>query len=316
MPTTFETERSGRVLTVRFDNPPRNYMDRIMVRELTELLDSLDGDGSTGAVILTGKNDGSFITHYDVEEILEGSEGFGVPVSARAAGASMRAIGGVKRMPGAGSILERTPASGMLELKAIHDALLRMNRMDKVFIAAINGSAVAGACELALACDIRYVGTGAGPIGLPEMTLGFCPGAGGTQRLTRAIGASRALELILEARPVSPEEALEIGLVHRVVPDPALLAEAEATAERMARRAPISIAAAKHTVLEGAAKPLAEGLAEERRGFLASCSRPAAARAMRAYIERIERDGGPNFTDPDALSEWREGKVVDLVSDD
>jgi enoyl-CoA hydratase len=316
MPTAFQTERSGRVLTVRFDNPPRNYMDRNMVRELTELLDSLEGDRSTGSVILTGRNDGSFITHYDVEEILTGAEGFGVAVSARAAGASMRAVGGIKRLPGAEAILGRTPASGMVELKAIHDALLRMNRMDKVFIAAINGSALAGACELALACDIRYVGAGAGPIGLPEMTLGFCPGAGGTQRLTRAVGTSRALELILEARPVSPEEALEIGLVHRVVPDSELLAQAEATAERMARRAPISIAAAKHAVLEGASKPLADGLAEERRWFLASCSRPAATRAMRAYIERIEGDGAPDFTDPGALSDWREGKVVDLTSGD
>jgi enoyl-CoA hydratase len=315
MPTTFQTERSGRVLTVRFDNPPRNYMDRIMVRELSELLDSLEGDGSTGAVVLTGKNDGLFITHYDVEEILSGAQGFGLEVSARAAGASMRAVGGIKRLPGAEAILERTPASGMLDLKAIHDALLRMNRMDKVFIAAINGSALAGACELALACDIRYVSAGAGPIGLPEMTLGFCPGAGGTQRLTRAVGASRALELILEARPVSPQEALEIGLVHRVVPDSELLAEAKVTAARMARRAPVSIAAAKRAVLEGAAKPLEDGLAEERRWFLASCSRPAAARAMRAYIERIERDGAPNFTDPDTLSEWREGEVVDLTSD-
>jgi hypothetical protein len=82
MPRTFETEREGRVLTVRFDNPPLNFMDRVMVAELDELLDSLEGERSVGSVVLTGKPEGLFITHYDIEEILAGSESVGRAMSA------------------------------------------------------------------------------------------------------------------------------------------------------------------------------------------------------------------------------------------
>ena len=94
-----------------------------------------------------------------------------------------------------------------------------MQRMDKVFIASINGPALGGACEISLACDLRYMAEAADRFGLPEMTLGFCPGAGGTQRLSQILGPSRALEMILEARALTPAEARELGLVHRVVPD-------------------------------------------------------------------------------------------------
>jgi enoyl-CoA hydratase len=312
MPRTFETGREGRVLTVRFDNPPFNFMNREMVAELGELLDSLEGDRSLGAVILTGKPEGLFITHYDVEEILAGSEGIGRSVSAGVAGASLRTVGTVARLPGAGAALRRTPAAGVLELRRTHETLLRMQRMDKVFVGAINGPALGGGCELAMACDIRYMAAGAKWIGQPEMLLGFPPGAGGTQRLTRILGTSRALELVLEGRPLAPEEAHDLGLVHRVTPDGELLAEATSCARRLARRAPRSVSAAKRAVLEASARPLADGLAEERKFFLASVSQPAAQRAMRAYAERV-RSAGPPFTDEEEIARWRQGAAVDLV---
>jgi len=313
MARTFETEREGRVLTVRFDNPPLNFMDRVMVAELDELLDSLEDERSVGSVVLTGKPEGLFITHYDIEEIHAGSEGVGRSMSAGIAGASLQTVSGVARLPGARAALQRTPASGLLELQRIHDAFLRMQRMDKVFIAAINGPALAGGCELSLACDLRYMAEGARRFGLPEMTLGFCPGAGGTQRLARILGPSRALEMVLEARALSPGEAHELGLVHRVVPDRELAEVAGATAERLARRAPLSVAAAKRAVLDGGTRPLPDGLAEERRWFMATVSQPAARRAMRAYIERL-RSSGPPFADPDELALWQDGTAVDLVS--
>jgi enoyl-CoA hydratase/carnithine racemase len=304
-----------RVLTIRFDNPPHNFMNRVMVAELDDLLEDIDGDRSIGAVVLTGKPDGLFITHYDVEEILAGSEGVGRSISAGVAGASLQTVGQLSRIPGAGEALKRTPAAGMVELRRIHDAFLRMQRMDKVFIAALNGSALGGACELSLACDIRYMAEGARGIGQPEVLLGFPPGAGGTQRLTRAIGASRALEMILEGRPLTPSEAHEVGLVHRVVPDERLMDEAMACGRRMARRSPFSVAAAKRAVLEGSGGSLPAGLAQERKWFLAAVSQPAAIRAMRAYVERARSDGPP-LTDEEALERWLDGTAVDLVSDD
>src|SRR5262245_55996628 len=313
MARTFETEREGRVLTVRFDNPPLNFMDRVMVAELDELLGSLEGERSVGSVVLTGKPERIFITHYDIEEILAGSEGVGRSMSAGVAGASLQTVSGVARLPGARAALQRTPASGLLELQRIHDAFLRMQRMDKVFIAAINGPALAGGCELSLACDLRYMAEGARRFGLPEMTLGFCPGAGGTQRLARILGPSRALEMVLEARALSPREAHELGLVHRVVPDRELAEVAGAAAARLARRAPLSVAAVKRAVLDGGTRPLPDGLAEERRWFMATVSQPAARRAMRAYIERL-RSSGPPFVDPDELALWQDGTAVDLVT--
>ncbi|HXF01072.1 MAG TPA: enoyl-CoA hydratase/isomerase family protein [Solirubrobacterales bacterium] len=314
MPRTFETERTGRVLTLRFDNPPLNFMNRVMVGELDELLDSLEDDRSLGAVVITGKPEGMFITHYDIEEILAGSEGVGRTISATVAGASLQTVGGVVRLPGGRAALKRTPASGLVELQRIHEVFLRMQRMDKVFIAAINGPALGGGCEISLACDLRYMSDDARWIGLPEMTLGFCPGAGGTQRLPRLLGASRALELILEGRPLMPVEARDVGLVHRVVSGRELVTDAQGTAERLARRAPLSVAAAKRAILDGSTKPLAAGLAEERKWFMACSSQPAARRAMRAYVDRV-RAAGPPFADDGELARWQDGTAVDLVSD-
>jgi enoyl-CoA hydratase/carnithine racemase len=289
-------------------------MNRVMMGEFDELLESLERDRSLGSVILTGKPEGLFITHYDVEEILAGSEGVGRSISATVAGASLQTIGGVARLPGGRAALNRTAASGLLELQRIHDLFSRMQRMDKVFIAAINGPALGGGCEISLACDLRYMSEDARWIGLPEMTLGFCPGAGGTQRLSRIVGTSRALELILEGRPLNPTEAGNLGLVHRVVPPPELAAEAQATADRLARRAPLSVAAAKRAVLEGSTKPLADGLAEERKWFMASSSQPAARRAMRAYVERARAEGPP-WSEDEELAAWQNGTAVDLVSE-
>ncbi|HEX2435366.1 MAG TPA: enoyl-CoA hydratase/isomerase family protein [Solirubrobacterales bacterium] len=312
--STITTSRDGRVLTVRVDNPPHNFMNRHMVAELDELTRGLEDDRSIGAVVITGGSEDRFITHYDVAEILAGTEAVGMQVSSAAASATLQAVRGMSRLPGGESAVKRTPAAGLLELHGIHDLFNRIGRLDKVFIAAINGPALGGGCELSLACDLRYIASAGGPIGLPELTLGFNPGAGGTQRLTHLIGPGAALEMILEARALTPDEALEVGLVNRVVPPGDLLTEATATAERMARRAPISVAAAKRAVREGATLPLAAGLAIERKWFLACGSKPASHRAMRAYVDQVEREGAP-WSNPEMLEPWREGTVVDLTTD-
>jgi enoyl-CoA hydratase/carnithine racemase len=313
VPDTITTERYGRILTVRVDNPPHNFMNRTMVAELDELIRSLEEDRSIGSVVITGGVEGRFITHHDVAEILAGTEAVGMQVSSAAAGATLQAVRGMSRVPGGRAAVERTPAVGLLELHRIHDLFTRLGRLDKVVIAAINGPALGGGCELSLACDLRYIARDGGPIGLPEMTLGFNPGAGGTQRLAHLIGPGRALEMILEARALDPDEALEVGLVNRVIRSVDLLDEATATAQRLARRAPLSVAAAKRAVREGSARPLAEGLAVERKWFLAAGSQPASHRAMRAYVEGVEQGAAP-WTDEEAMKPWREGTVVDLTA--
>jgi enoyl-CoA hydratase len=308
-------ERAGRVLTARLSNPPHNFMNRAMVLELEELVEGLESDSSVGAVILTGDHPEAFITHYDVEEILRGSEQVGRQVAPRVAGGALRTTGALSRLPGASGALARTQAAGLVELRRIHDVFGRMNRSDKVFIAAINGIASGGGCELALACDLRIISEEGGPIGQPEILLGLIPGGGGSQRLTRLLGSGRALELILEGRVLGPAEAAAIGLVHRVVPAAGLIAEATATAERLARRPPGSVAAAKRTVYEGGSMDLDEGLHVERSEFLAVSSRPPGRRAMCAYVDELERRGGPPLADEEAIGRWLEGTAVDLVDE-
>jgi enoyl-CoA hydratase len=296
------------VLVVTLANPPLNFMNRQMVGELEELIASIEGDDELGAVVLTGGVEGSFVTHYDVAEIVAGvHEVPGPQPSARAAGALLRSAGGIDRLPGGRAAFSRTPVHGLFELRAIHELFLRMNKMDKVFIAAINGTATGGGCELALACDIRISATGSHRIGLPEMTIGFPPGAGGTQRLSRVLGPGRALEMMLEARTVDPEEALELGLVHRLVAPEELLDDAIATGERMGRRSPPAIKALKHDVYEGASRPLEQGLAIEAKWFLAASSADESLELMEAYVEQVERDGAAPWASEEGARPWQEG---------
>jgi enoyl-CoA hydratase len=316
MASTFDTERDGRVLVVRFENPPRNFMDRTMVAELTSLMRTVGRDRSLGAVVLTGKPDDLFVTHYDVAEMLANAEQSAFELGPSAAGVSYRALSGLSRVPGVRAALRRTPAAGVLDLDAIQGLFRRIERLDKVVVAAINGQALSIGCELALACDVRYIADDARAIGLPEITLGILPGAGGGQRLARTVGQARALELILEATLLTPSEALEIGLVHRVVPHAQLFAEAMATAHRLARRAPISVAAAKRAVLEGASRPLPDGLALERSWFMAALSRPAARLGLRRYGDEARRLGHAPWEDADVRKQWQDGTAVDLLADD
>jgi enoyl-CoA hydratase len=312
--STLHTEQTGRVLTVKLDNPPRNFMTGRMVDELDELVRSLESDRSVGAVVISGGVEGVFITHFDVGEILASSEAAPGRVSPAVAGGALRAAGALGRIPAAGGALARSPAAGLVELRQIHDLFVRMNRLDKTFVAAINGLAMGGGCELALACDLRLMAAGEGRIGLPEITVGIIPGGGGTQRLTRALGPSRALEMMLEGRVLTPEEALEVGLVHRVVAPDALLTEAGATAARLARRAPATVAALKRAVYEGASRPMSEGLHMERAEFLSVAAAPAAIRAMKAYVAEVERlgDAAP-WQATEIMERWQEGTAVDLV---
>ena len=302
-----EREQTGRVLVVRVDNPPHNFMNRAMVRELDELTRSLESDRSVGSVVITGAPERLFITHYDVAEILAGVRDVGVAPGPALAGGLLRAAGAVKRVPGLRAAASRTPARGLMELHLIHDIFLRMNRLPVVFIAAINGPATGGGCELSLACDLRHMADEEITIGLPEMTVGFNPGAGGTQRLSRLIGQGRALEMMLEGRTLSPGEAEQVGLVNRVIGSDRLLAESVETAERLARHSPEQIRGLKRSVYEGSAAELEAGLAAERKWFMSEAGTEHSIRAMEAYVAEVERLGGAPWTDPDAIRRWQRG---------
>ena len=253
------------------------------------------------------------MTHYDVAEILAGVEDVGVTPGPRLAGALLGAAGAISAGSRAADAAERTPLRGLLELHRIHDVFVRMNRLDKVVIAAINGPATGGGCELALACDLRYMADAPEfMIGLPEMTMGFNPGAGGTQRLSRLLGPGPALEAMLEGRTFTPAEALEAGIVHRIVDPGDLESQAMETAERMARRSPGSVRALKAAVYEGSSRGLLRGLAEERRRFMSVGGQEPARRAMTEFVAEVERRDGSPWADPEGVKPWQRGEVEDL----
>ena len=250
-------ERRNGIVTCTLTNPPQNLMNAGMVRELDELTREVEASRDDRVLLLTGGLEGVFILHYDVGELRDAAE---------------RLTGG-EATPGAAE-----PAA------SIHAVLDRLERMPKVTIAALNGTAMGGGCELSLACDFRLMADGPFRYGLPETSVGINPGAGGTQRMARLLGTARALDLILHAQVLEPAEAHAIGLIHRLLPARDFLAQATAFAEDLAKRAPVALAAAKEAIRRGAEVGLDEGLAIEREAFARTMRTADARNAMRAYL--------------------------------
>jgi enoyl-CoA hydratase len=285
-----DVERRGRTLVGTLDNPPHGLMDSGIVDDLDGLVQRASSDDGIGAVVLTGGHPERFIAHYDVTELLAGAK-TSPSVTPRVAHASLRAVGGLRRIPAAEQAMGRTPAAGLAALERFHGIFLAMNRSGAVFVAAINGSAMGGGCELALACDLRLMASGGHMIGQPEILLGFPPGGGGTQRLARMLGSARALALVLDGGPLSPAQALELGLVSEVVAGGELIDRAVALANRLGSRPKLAVAAAKRAVYEGGSLPLPAGLRLERAEFVAALGSPDAIAAMSAYVSGTERTG-------------------------
>ncbi len=310
MGTQVKTQRDGRVIIATLDNPPHGLMTPVMVAELEALSLEAEADAGIGAVVLTGAHPERFLAHYDVRALLAGAKG-----SPSLSPGQARAVGGVvrhlERVPAVGPALGKGPAAGMVNLHAFHATLNRLGASGAVWIAAINGAAMGGGCELSLACDLRLISAG-GIVGQPEILLGFPPGGGGTQRLSRLIGRARALEIILEGRPVEAEEALEIGMVHRIVEPDELVPIAVETAHRLARRSKAAVGACKRAVLDGGSLPLAEGVRLEQSEFLATLASDPARRAMAAYVEHIERTGELPAYDQDGRERLLDGTFVEM----
>jgi len=283
-------ERRGTVLLATLENPPHGLMDSGIVDGLASLVTRADEDDGVGAVVLTGAHPERFVAHYDVGELLAAARG-GPSVGRRAAGASLRVVGTLRRVRGVERALARTPAAGLAALERFHETFLAMNRSGAVFVAALNGSAMGGGCELALACDLRLMAGGDFGVGQPEILFGFPPGGGGTQRLARLLGSARALRLVLDGGPLSPTEALELGLVDELVSGDRLIERALAVAERLGARPKAGVAACKRAVYEGGSLGLADGLRLEAAEFLAALGTPAAVEAMAAYQDELQRSG-------------------------
>jgi enoyl-CoA hydratase/carnithine racemase len=281
------TDRHGPVLTVRLCNEPFNFLTGAVLAGLSDVLARAERDPTVRSVVLGSAVPGVFLGHYDIEELLAGAEAGGMEVPARLAPVPLRVVGALGRIPGMHRLLDRGPVAGMRALLGFHDVVRRIQNSDKVFVAAIDGSALGGGFELALACDIRVIGDGPYEVGLMEIAFGLLPGGGGSQLLTRVLGAGRAVEQLLEGRLFTPRAAHEAGIVHHVADQAAVPERALETALRLARRPPGSVRAVKQAVYDGGSRSLGRGLAMERARFLALASRRSTQAILRRYLDDV-----------------------------
>jgi enoyl-CoA hydratase len=264
------------IAVVTLGSPKRIYFDAEMGDALTEALESFAGDPKIRVVVVTGGAPGYFNRHFIIDALIRLAE-------------SIRAAG------------REWPENATYNGGFFDKAMALCESMPKPVIAAISGTALAGAFEFTLACDFRIAEDGDYLIGLPEANLGLLPGAGGTQRLARTIGTPAALMHILMGDPVSPREAERKGLVHETVSGKAL-DRAMQIAQRLSLHPAASLAYIKRLVRNATDTPLAQGLALERNLFLRLCiSEPALAR-MKSYNEA-------NITSPARSIEVDERKV-------
>jgi enoyl-CoA hydratase len=245
------------IAVITLGSAKRIYMDDEMGVALTEALDGFAGDAKVRVVVLTGGAPGYFVRHFTITALIDIAE-------------SLRASG------------RQWPENATYNGGFFDKAMALCESMPKPVIAAISGTALAGAFELALSCDLRIAEDGDYLIGFPEANLGLVPGASGTQRLPRTIGTPAALMHILMGVALSPREAERKGLVHETVSGKALDRALE-IARRLSSFPSESVAGIKRLVRNATEMPLAQGLALERNLFLKLCVSEAALARMRSY---------------------------------
>ncbi|RCN12864.1 putative enoyl-CoA hydratase echA8 [Pseudomonas aeruginosa] len=316
-PRHLRIEQRGRVLQVLLDNPPANFLTTAVMQELADLLDDLEQRQDIGAVILSGAADGVFLTHFDVDEIERAVAPITFSMPAWLTRLLLESESLLRHLPGARKLLRHTLLAGVADMNLFHEVTAHMRRMDKVFIAAINGLALGGGCELALACDLRLMAEDDQVerfLGQPEVLIGLIPGGGDTQMLARSLGVAKALELCLEGQLLEPRQALALGLVNGLAPAEELLEAADALAQRLSRRSPQAVHLIKRSIYQAASRDWTEGMASEKAGFLSAASQGNTRRAMREYIERVRtitREERP-FRRAD-FDDLTEGNAIDMA---
>jgi enoyl-CoA hydratase len=259
--TSYETllfEKKDRIGTITFNRPKAlNAMNRQVFSELSRVLDDVREDREVRVVIMTGQGTKSFIAGTDITEMQH-----------------------------------LTPSQAREFALLARNAIDKIENLEKPVIAAINGFALGGGCEIALACDLRIAAENA-RLGQPEITLGIIPGSGGTQRLQRLIGIPRAKELIFTGEVIDAQTALQIGLVNRVVPLSSLLEEAGKLAKKMVDLGGIALGLAKAAMNLGARVGLGEALQYEIECFSQCFATRDQKEGMAAFLQRRK----PHFMD-------------------
>ena len=241
-------EKRGPVGLVTLNRPEAmNALNNQILNELMDALAELDKDDSIGALVVTG-NERAFAAGADIKELSDKSRA---------------------------EMMAGDPIAIFSRIMTIH----------KPVIAAVSGWALVGGCELALSCDMIIASENA-RFGQPEITLGVFPAAGGTQRLTRTVGKALAMEMILNNRMLSAQEALQFGLINRVVPNDKYLEEAIKLADEIAAQAPLAVRTAKELINKAYELTLSDALHQERQGFYNLFGSQDQKEGMQAFIEK------------------------------
>jgi len=294
-------EQRDNVLVATMSNPPLALMDLEIVEQLGDLVRRVDRDPSVGGVVLTGAHADRFIAHYDVAELLQIARSSpGLRPSAARKALSIAAA--LRKLPGIDRLLTNSPAAGLRFAERFHEVTRSIESSNAVWVAAINGSALGGGCELALACDVRIACVGDHVIGQPEIMLGITPGGGATQRLSRLLGPATALRLMLSGELLTPERALDVGVVDQVINPEQLLKVAVAEAAGLGTRPKAAIGAVKRAVYHGGSMRLDRGLRFEAAEFVGALGTADAQEAMRVYVNLTgQLDELPAY-DPDTVT--------------
>ncbi len=247
-------ENEAGIVIVTINRPPVNALNAQLIKELIDTFDELDKDPKVSVVILTGMGK-AFIAGADIKEI---------PALNEESGKEFSALG--------------------------QELTNRIDAFSRPVIGAIEGLALGGGCEVALACDIRIASESA-KFGQPEANLAVIAGAGGTQRLPRLVGKGKAKELLFTGEMIDAQEALRIGLVEKVVSKGEALNEAKVMAWKIQGKGPVAIALTKKAVNEGMDLPLTEGLKIERDAFGKVCASEDKNEGIKAFLEKRK----PNF---------------------
>jgi enoyl-CoA hydratase len=241
-------QRELHVALVELNRPKElNALNRQLMLELLEALQALDKNENVRAIILTG-NEQAFAAGADIKQMADQS------------------------------------AIDMLMIDQF-STWDQIRKTKKPLIAAVSGFALGGGCELSMMCDI-IIASETAKFGQPEIKIGTIPGAGGTQRLTKALGKSKAMELILTGRFLSAQEAHFYGLVSKVVPVEVYLYEALQLAKEIAQQSPVAVQLAKEAVNRSFETQLDEGLAFERKNFYLTFASADQKEGMRAFVEK------------------------------
>jgi len=245
-----KVEREEEIVQITINRQDKlNAMNLDVMNEFISLLDGLEKDSSK-VIIITGDGPKAFSAGADIEY--------------------MSSIGPTEA--------EKYALRG-------HEVLNKIEKLEKPVIAAVNGYALGGGCELALACDIRFASPNA-QLGQPEVTLGICPGWGGTQRLLRIIGPSRAKDLIFSGRKITAEEAFSMGLINKIIPSENLLSETRTYAKTISKNSNFAIGVSKMLVNRGTDANLDTGLKLEIYSWAVCFSTKDREERMRKFVEK------------------------------